>query len=542
MADLELSFMKKLDKEQLLQSEKVVKRAIATGVDPALAVATAYQESRLRPSTPDSEKGAIGLMQVLPVTGKAYGYSEADLRDPEKNLDAGLKNLKEALAYTENSPKLAALYYHSGPDAIADLAANKPIGPKAKQYLLDLKSYGTFDAFNPNMQPPVEADQAPSDAPAPEAPPKAPPEPPAANLADMNPLTFQQDFIRENSAADLKRQEYGALGGIGGAAVAASPYVGRSAAGMAGNLARAFNEAKQPIPTAPTAPMGGLPAGGAPTTPPAAPSASMGATAGGLPQRQPVMGVSDAGRMAQGQTGVIPYNTSKALGLTDIEAGQALSNTKQEGGAWDLANKRAEAMNKVRSMGGNNFVENPRFGGIMTQAPSVGGGPRESFAMQTPEAGKPAQLAQIPKAPIVSTVPPPPPPPSGLDQVKDLFTGMMKQGIRLMPVVGPPLAGLSIGRDIADIESQMGQAPIERDYTDIGLSTAGALSTGASLYPPAFPVAAPLSIAIPIFRNIRRGVLAQESDPEQQLRNKMPPTEEEKATASRPFIGYPSIR
>jgi hypothetical protein len=253
--------------------------------------------------------------------------------------------------------------------------------------------------------------------------------------------------------------------------------------------------------------------------------------------------------MAQGQTGVIPYNTAKALGLTDIEAGQALTNTKQEGGAWDLAEKRRESMTKVQSMAGNRFVENPMYGGLLTQAPSVGGGPRESFVMRpeipaSPDmpAGQPSQLATLPKAPIVSTVPPPPPPPSGLDQVKNMFTGMMKQSMRLMPVIGPPLAGYSIARDVADIESQMGRAPLERDYTDIGLSTAGALSTGASLYPPAFPIAAPLSIAIPTFRNIRRNVLAQESDPDLQKRYKMPPTEEEKAAASRPFVGYPSIR
>jgi hypothetical protein len=187
-------------------------------------------------------------------------------------------------------------------------------------------------------------------------------------------------------------------------------------------------------------------------------------------------------------------------------------------------------------MGANDFVENPRFGGIMTQAPSVGGGPRESFAMQTPEAGKPAQLAPIPKAPIIPTTPQPL---SGLDQVKNMFTGMMRQSMRFMPVVGPPLAGLSIGRDLADIETQFERAPKERDYTDIGLSTAGALATGASLYPPAFPVAAPLSIGIPTLRNIRRNVLAQESDPELQKRNRMPPTEEELAVASRPYIGYP---
>ena len=107
-----------------------------------------------------------------------------------------------------------------------------------------------------------------------------------------------------------------------------------------------------------------------------------------------------------------------------------------------------------------------------------------------------------------------------------------------MPVIGPPLAGYSIGRDLADIQSQYERAPIERDYTDIGLSTAGALATGASLYPPAFPIAAPLSIGIPTFRNIRRNVLAQESDPELQSRLKMEPTAEELAEASRPAFRY----
>jgi len=533
MADLKLNFPKKLDQEQLKQAEKVARRAIATGVDPALAVATAYQESRLRPNTPDSEKGAIGLMQVLIPTGKAYGYSEADLRDPEKNLDAGLKNLKEALAYTNNNPKLAAVYYHSGPDAIADLAADKPMGPKTKQYVQDLKSFGTFELFNPDFKAPAEPEGAPA---APAAQPEPPP-PPPSGMAGVTMPTTAQDFIRPDSEADLKRDEYGLYGLGAGTGVALAPKAGQLATGTLGRAMRTFDMARRP----PTAPTGGLPMGGAPTPPQMPTGAPMGAPTGGLPtpQGQPVMGVGDAGRMAQGQTGVIPYNTAKALGVTDIEAGQALTNTKQQGGAWDIATKRAEALNKLQNMGMGNFVENPRFGGIMTQAPSVGGGPRESFAMQTPEAGKPAQLAPIPKAPIIPTVPPPL---SGLDQVKNMFTGMMRQSLRFMPVVGPPLAGLSIGRDLADIETQFDRAPKERDYTDIGLSTAGALATGASLYPPAFPIAAPLAFGIPTFRNIRRNVLAQESDPELQKRNRMPPTAEEIEMANRPFVGYPSIR
>jgi len=538
MADLKLTFLNnKLSKEQLQMAEKVAKAAAAMGIDPSFAVSIAFKEGSLNPDTIDHpQTGAIGMMQIMPDTGKAYGYSEADLRKPEINLIAGLKNLKESLAYANNKPMLAAVYYHSGPDAIADQAAGKPLGPNALKYVKTLKGFGTFDAFNPDFKAPAEQEAPAASQESAPAPPEAPS---AANLGDAKILTPEQDFIRPNSLADLKRQQYGLVGALGGTAVAAAPYIGTTAAGTAGRMIRAFNDARQPS----TAPTGGLPTGGAPTPPQTAPSAPT----GGLPnvQGQPVMGVADAGRMAQGQTGVIPYNTAKALGVTDIEAGQALTNTKQQGGAWDIATKRAEALNKLQSMGMGNFNENPLYGGIMTQAPSVGGGVRvdpatgtpQSFAMRVPETGQVGQTAElqaIPKAPVIPTTPPPL---SGLDQVKNMFTNMMKYSGTALRYVAPPLAGLSIGRDLADMESQYERAPMERDYTDMGLSLASALATGASLTP-AFPVAAPLSIAIPTYRNIRRNVLAQESDPELQRRNKMEPTEAELELASQPAFRY----
>ena len=43
MADLKLNFPKKLDKEQLNQAEKVARRAIAIGVDPALIFAQNHE-------------------------------------------------------------------------------------------------------------------------------------------------------------------------------------------------------------------------------------------------------------------------------------------------------------------------------------------------------------------------------------------------------------------------------------------------------------------------------------------------------------------
>ena len=522
MADLKLSFIRELNKDQLQMAEKVARAAIAMGIDPSLAVSIAFKEGSLDPKTIDSPKGAIGMMQVKPSTGKAYGYSEADLRDADKNLQAGLQNLKESLAYAKNKPMLAAIYYHSGPDEIKAQAEGKPLGDNALNYVKKLTEFGTFAAFNPDFKAPAEgAPSAPAAQPEPQAPP-----PPPSGMAGVSMPTTAQDFIRPDSEADLKRDEYGLYGLGAGTAVALAPKAAQIASGTLGRTMRAFDMARNPQ----KALTGGLPMGGAPTPPPAPPSAPT----GGLPspQGQPVPSVV---RQAP-STGYGTYNYGVSQGLTDIESGLAKDMTKQAGGVHDLLTQRREAMNRLQGMGANDFVENPRFGGIMTQAPSVGGGPRESFAMQTPEAGKPAQLAPIPKAPIIPTTPPPL---SGLDQVKNMFTGMMRQSMRFMPVIGPPLAGLSIGRDLADIETQYDRASKERDYTDIGLSTAGILATGASLYPPAFPVAAPLSIGIPTFRNIRRNILAQESDPELQRKYGMEPTEEEIEMANRPYIGYP---
>jgi hypothetical protein len=486
------------------------------GIDPSFAVSIAFKEGSLDPKTIDSPKKAIGMMQVVPDTGKAYGYSEKDLRDFDKNLDAGLKNIKEALAYANNNPKLAAIYYHSGPDEIKAQASGKDLGPNTLDYLKKLKSFGTFEAFNPDFKAPTAPDAQPE--------PSAPP-PPTSGMAGVTMPTTEQDFIRADSEADLKRQEYGLLGLGAGSAVAVAPKASRIATGMAGRTMRAFDMARRP----PQAPTGGLPMGGAPTPPPAPPSAPT----GGLPslQGQPVPSVV---RQAPA-TGYGTYNYGVSQGLTDIESGLAKDMTKQAGGVHDLLTQRREALNRLQGMGANDFVENPRFGGIMTQAPSVGGGPRESFVMRAPEAGQPAQLAPIPKAPIIPTVPPPL---SGLDQVKNMFTGMMRQSMRYLPVVGPPLAGLSIGRDVADIETQFDRPLKERDYTDIGLSTAGILATGASLYPPTFPVAAPLSIGIPAFRGIRRNILAQESDPAVQAFIQSEPTARELEEASRPSFRY----
>jgi len=487
MADLKLNFPKKLDKEQLVQAEKVAKRAIATGVDPALAVATAYQESRLRPSTPDSEKGAIGLMQVLPVTGKAYGYSEADLRDPEKNLDAGLKNLKEALAYTSNNPKLAAVYYHSGPDAIADLAADKPMGPKTKQYVKDLKSFGTFELFNPNIQAPAETSSEEAPKPAVQVN-----EPTPEQLAQMK---LEQEMIEARETA-AEQKPFGAILGAGAGVAGAVAKDAIDARRGLGRVTQSLGQIAQQLGQQP------------PQTPPTAvPTSSPMPTQpqrGGLPS-----GANpQATRILQGTTGDLG-TTGRAR-----QTGYNVETSQQA-----AAKAEAERIAQLLRQTGQVTQEAPQFFAQqpgMTSTPSGVLAPRSDLPRYLGPRGPQGEVGGVkPPIPVVPKM-------SGLDATKDLFMSMIKSAGNAAPTLGElkdmasnasrtmgklpyisgPLAGLSIGMEIPELD--YGMRVSQPDYTDLGLTGAGILGTVGSFVPPLAPLAIPLSIGAPMIRDMRR--------------------------------------
>jgi hypothetical protein len=245
-----------------------------------------------------------------------------------------------------------------------------------------------------------------------------------------------------------------------------------------------------------------------PTTPPAgAPPSGPKPPLGSTIMRQPVpSGGPDGGRLAAGQTGTMPYNYGKAAGLTDIEAGRALDMTKQTGGVHDLASQRREGMTKVQSLfPSEKYVENPRYGGLLTLDQGVGSGPRESFSMKAPVApspdlpqGQTGGLSQLPPRQPVSTAPIPPKGPSGLDSVTNMFKGMMRPVVTTAQTVGkyalPPLAGLSAGLDLAEMGHEYGKPKDQRDYTKMGLKAASAVGGALSMFPPTAVVGVPLSL------------------------------------------------
>lgn len=86
------------------------------GVESALLHAVISVESRYSPKAV-SQKGAAGLMQLMPLIAKRYGV--ADPLDPVQNLHGGAKYLRDLLKKFNNDRGLALAAYNAGERAVA---------------------------------------------------------------------------------------------------------------------------------------------------------------------------------------------------------------------------------------------------------------------------------------------------------------------------------------------------------------------------------------------------------------------------------------
>jgi soluble lytic murein transglycosylase-like protein len=93
------------------------------GVDPLLMAAVVETESQFVADAVSPE-GAVGLMQLLPSTGRLYGIR--DLYDPVANLDAGSRYFAELLRRFHGNPELALAAYNTGPEVVSRYGAVPP--------------------------------------------------------------------------------------------------------------------------------------------------------------------------------------------------------------------------------------------------------------------------------------------------------------------------------------------------------------------------------------------------------------------------------
>ncbi len=78
-----------------------------------------------------SPKGAVGVMQLMPDTARALA---ADPNDPEQNIDAGTRLLRELLIKYDNDVVKALAAYNAGSDAV-DHYQGLPPYPETQSYV-----------------------------------------------------------------------------------------------------------------------------------------------------------------------------------------------------------------------------------------------------------------------------------------------------------------------------------------------------------------------------------------------------------------------
>jgi soluble lytic murein transglycosylase-like protein len=105
--------------------------AVREGVDPGLLRSVMQQESAFRPCA-ISPKGALGLMQLMPATAAELGV--ADPFNPQENLDAGARFLKQLLGLYGGDTGLALGAYNAGPARVNEYGGI-PLLPETMNYV-----------------------------------------------------------------------------------------------------------------------------------------------------------------------------------------------------------------------------------------------------------------------------------------------------------------------------------------------------------------------------------------------------------------------
>jgi len=144
-----LNYPKPLDEQQAQVAEMIAAKAKSMGVPVDLALAMAYQESKFRQTDEKgnlqrSNKGALGIMQVLPDTAREYKFELSDLKDPEKNIDAGLTYLKDLLDKSNGVQEIAAAKYNWGPGRSFFKTGEGSIPDETVKYIDNITGMGGF--------------------------------------------------------------------------------------------------------------------------------------------------------------------------------------------------------------------------------------------------------------------------------------------------------------------------------------------------------------------------------------------------------------
>lgn len=104
-------------------AELITASAHAHGVAPELVASVIAVESNFNPKAV-SWRSARGLMQLMPQTAARFGVT--DIFDPQQNIEAGTKYLKELMVQYNNDLSLTLAAYNAGPDKVGQYRSIPP--------------------------------------------------------------------------------------------------------------------------------------------------------------------------------------------------------------------------------------------------------------------------------------------------------------------------------------------------------------------------------------------------------------------------------
>jgi Transglycosylase SLT domain len=110
----------------------IVESSNRYGIDPMLIYSQMHQESGFKLKA-TSNKGASGLMQLMPPTARRFGVT--DIYDPQQNIDAGIKYMRWLLDKFGGDVRLALAGYNAGEGAVMKYGNQIPPYNETQEYV-----------------------------------------------------------------------------------------------------------------------------------------------------------------------------------------------------------------------------------------------------------------------------------------------------------------------------------------------------------------------------------------------------------------------